>query len=71
VKFLLFFCEPVKFSWLLPPVKSVKFPTRITGQLRDYAAKELVATGRENDGSDMPRRAAFPRFIPGFRNPTP
>ena len=34
-------------------------------------AKELVATGRENDGSDMPRRAAFPRFIPGFRSPTP
>ena len=34
-------------------------------------AKELMATGRENDGSDMPRRAAFPRFIPGFRNPTP
>ena len=29
-------------------------------------AKELVATGRENDGSDMPRRAAFPRFIPGL-----
>jgi len=26
----------VKFSCLFPPVKSVKFPTRITGQLRDY-----------------------------------
>jgi len=34
-------------------------------------AKELVATGRENDGSDMPRRAAFPHLLPGFRNPTP
>jgi len=34
-------------------------------------AKELMATGRENDGSDMPRREVVPRFIPGFRGPTP
>ena len=33
--------------------------------------KELMATGRENDGSDMPRRAAFPHLLPGFRGPTP
>ena len=26
----------MKFSCLFPRVKSVKFPTRITGQLRDY-----------------------------------
>ena len=36
-------------------------------------AKELMATGLENDGSDMTRREVVPRFIPGFtfRNPTP
>ena len=33
----------MKFSCLFAPVKSVKFPTRITGQLRDYA--DTAATG--------------------------
>jgi len=40
-------------------------------QLAMRTAKKLVATGRENDGSDMPRRAAFPHLLPGFRSPTP
>jgi len=34
-------------------------------------AKELMATGRENDGSDMPRREVFLHLLPGFRGPTP
>ena len=40
-------------------------------KLRRRTAKELMATGRENDGSDMPRRGAFPHLPPELRGPTP
>ena len=40
-------------------------------QLSARTAKELMATGRENDGSDMPRRGVVPHLPPGFRSPTP
>ena len=39
-------------------------------KLRRPTAEELMATGRENDGSDMPRREVFLHLLPGFRNPT-
>ena len=40
-------------------------------QLHMRTANELMATGRENDGSDMPRREVFLHLLPGFRGPTP
>ena len=34
-------------------------------------AKELMATGRESDGSDMPRRKVFLHLPPELSSPTP
>ena len=50
VKFLAFFLRSGEIFVPFTPVKSVKFPTRITGQLRDYArVPRLVRSDAVNE----------------------